>query len=231
MKNFLKAVVTATSCVVVLSTVEASAIDLTDVAAKQGYSIGYQLGGDFRAKEIVISPEALATGVADAMAGSSPSLTQEQMSQVLMELQKRVEEKRKAMFQKIAEDNKAAEKIFLAENGSKEGVVVLPSGLQYKIVKKGEGQKPSATASVTVNYRGTLPDGTEFDSSYKREKPATFPVNRVISGWTEALQLMPVGSKWILYVPAALGYGERGSAPKIGPNQALVFEVELLAVE
>ncbi|NTV13913.1 MAG: FKBP-type peptidyl-prolyl cis-trans isomerase [Desulfobulbaceae bacterium] len=210
---------------------EAKAIDLPDLASKQGYSIGYQLGADFKAKEIVIRPESLVAGINDAMAGSEPSLPQEQMSQVVSDLQKHVEEKRRVLFQKLAAENKLAEEKFFVENSTKEGVIVLPSGLQYKIVKEGIGQKPTATASVTVDYRGTLPDGTEFDSSYKRGKAATFPVNRVIAGWTEALQLMPVGSKWILYVPSALAYGERGPNQKIGPNQLLIFEVELLAVE
>lgn len=232
MKKFYEGVLSATCCAALLITTQAKAIDLTDLDAKQGYSIGYQLGGDFKAKEISINPEALLAGVADAMSGHTPpALSQDQMAQVLMDLRKRVDEKRRALVQKAVEENKAAEVKFLVENGAKEGVTTLPSGLQYKIVKEGDGPKPSATSSVTVNYRGTLPDGSEFDSSYKSGKPASFPVNRVIAGWTEALQLMQVGSKWTLYVPAALAYGERGAAPMIGPNQLLIFEVELLSIE
>ncbi|PYY03418.1 MAG: hypothetical protein DMG64_08020 [Acidobacteria bacterium] len=120
---------------------------------------------------------------------------------------------------------------FLAANKSKEGVVTLPSGLQYKVLKEGTGPKPSATDSVACNYRGTLINGTEFDSSYKRGQPATFAVNGVIKGWTEALQLMPVGSKWQLFIPADLAYGERGAGADIGPNSTLIFEVELLSIQ
>jgi FKBP-type peptidyl-prolyl cis-trans isomerase FklB len=121
---------------------------------------------------------------------------------------------------------------FLDENGKKEGVHALPDGLQYKVVKEGEGKKPKATDTVSVHYRGTLIDGTEFDSSYKRGQPAEFPVNGVIKGWTEALQLMPEGSKWMLYIPARLAYGERGTpGGPIGPNETLIFEVELLKVK
>jgi len=231
MNKFCVALVSAVFVGGVLVAGGAKAIDLPDLASKQGYSIGYQLGLDFKLKEIVISPESLLAGINEALAGNEPSLTKQQMSQVITELQKRVEEKRLALFQKVAEENKQHGEKFLAENGTKEGVVTLPSGLQYKVVADGNGQKPTANSTVTVNYRGTLPDGTEFDSSFARGKAATFPVNRVIPGWTEALQLMPVGSKWLLYVPAALAYGERGSAPKIGPNLPLVFEVELISAE
>jgi len=231
MNNLCKSLVVATFGVVALGSIEAKSIELVDLPSRQGYSIGYQLGSDFVAKDIAISPEALLAGIKDAMSGGDSALSREQMSQILSDLQKQVEEKRRAMMQKVAEDNRLAENKFFTENGAKEGVISLPSGLQYKILTEGTGQKPSAISSVTVNYRGTLPDGTEFDSSYKRGKPASFPVNRVIAGWTEALQLMPVGSKWILYVPATLGYGERGAAPLIGPSQTLVFEVELISIE
>lgn len=209
----------------------AKSVDLSDLGSSQGYSIGFQLGMDFKAKEIVVNSESLLAGINDGMAGNEPLLTQQQMSQIITELQKRVEERRRALFLKSAEENKLKGEKFLTENSTKEGVITLPSGLQYKVVTEGKGKKPSATDTVTVNYRGTLPDGTEFDSSFARGKAASFPVNRVIPGWTEALQLMPIGSKWLLYVPPALAYGEKGSAPKIGPNQLLVFEVELLSVE
>jgi FKBP-type peptidyl-prolyl cis-trans isomerase FklB len=210
---------------------EVKAVELTAQADKQGYSIGYQLGADFLAKKIQVNPESLAAGMKEAMAGAEPSIDKEQMRVVLAELQKQVEETRRLQFNKLADDNKLAGEKFLAENRAKEGVTTLASGLQYKIIKAGEGKTPTADSKVTVNYRGALVDGTEFDSSYQRGQAATFPVNRVIAGWTEALQLMPVGSKWLLYVPSAIGYGERGNPPRIGPNQALVFEVELLSFE
>jgi FKBP-type peptidyl-prolyl cis-trans isomerase FklB len=217
-------------CVGAFAATEVKAIELTAQADKQGYSIGYQLGADFLVKNIQVNPESLAAGMKAAMESAEPALDKEQMRTVLAELQKQVEEERRIQFKKIADDNKLAGEKFLAENSIKEGVTTLASGLQYKIITAGEGKMPTAASKVTVNYRGTLIDGTEFDSSYQRGQAATFPVNRVIPGWTEALQLMPVGSKWLLYVPSAIGYGERGNPPKIGPNQALVFEVELLAI-
>jgi FKBP-type peptidyl-prolyl cis-trans isomerase len=147
-------------------------------------------------------------------------------------LQADVRRKQEEKMQAATEVNKKEGEAFLAANKNKEGVVTLPSGLQYKILKEGAGPKPTATDSVVCNYRGTLLDGTEFDSSYKRGQPVTFPVNRVIKGWTEALQLMPVGSKWQLFVPAELAYGPRGGAGgAIGPNATLIFEVELISIE
>jgi FKBP-type peptidyl-prolyl cis-trans isomerase FklB len=131
----------------------------------------------------------------------------------------------------VAEKNKKEGEAFLAENAKKEGVVTLPSGLQYKIIQQGSGRKPKLTDEVTTHYRGTLLDGTEFDSSYKRGEPTSFPVNGVISGWTEALQLMPVGSKWQLFIPSNLAYGMRGAGGTIGPNAALIFDIELIAIK
>ena len=134
-------------------------------------------------------------------------------------------------MQLAGDSNKQAGEAFLAANKSKEGVVTLPSGLQYKILTQGSGPKPTAGDSVVCNYRGTLLDGTEFDSSYQRGQAATFPVGQVIKGWTEALQLMPVGSKWQLFIPSDLAYGSRGAGPSIGPNATLIFEVELLSIQ
>jgi FKBP-type peptidyl-prolyl cis-trans isomerase len=131
----------------------------------------------------------------------------------------------------VGDTNKQEGQQFLAANKSKEGVITLPSGLQYKILQEGTGPKPAATDTVTVNYRGTLINGTEFDSSYKRNEPATFGVNQVIKGWTEALQLMPVGSKWQLFIPSELAYGERSPGAEIGPNSTLIFDVELLSIK
>lgn len=231
MRNSIGALVLLISCTGALGAGEVNALDLAAQAEIQGYSIGYQLGADFRAKKIQVNQEALTAGLKAGLEGVEPAIGIEQMQSVLSDLQKQVEEDRKDQLIKMANDNVLAGKKFLAENSEKEGVVTLPSGLQYKIVQAGEGPRPAATSRVTVNYRGALPDGTEFDSSYQRGQPATFPVNRVISGWTEAMQLMPVGSKWLLYVPGALAYGERGAPPKIGPNQLLLFEVELLSFE
>jgi FKBP-type peptidyl-prolyl cis-trans isomerase FklB len=173
----------------------------------------------------------MAAGAKAAMEGSEPVLGKDEMKSLLAEVQQKVEAERRNQYQKAAADNKQAGEKFLDENSAKEGVTTLPSGLQYKVLKMGDGPKPTATSKVTVHYRGTLPDGSEFDSSLQRGQPATFQVNRVVPGWTEALQLMPLGSKWMLYLPSALGYGERGAPPRIGPNQVLIFEVEVLKVE
>jgi FKBP-type peptidyl-prolyl cis-trans isomerase FklB len=148
-----------------------------------------------------------------------------------MQLQEETRKKQAEKAQQMGAANKTEGETFLAANKNKEGVITLPSGLQYKILQAGTGPKPAATDSVVCNYRGTLINGTEFDSSYKRGQPATFPVNGVIKGWTEALQLMPVGSKWQLFVPAQLAYGDRGAGADIGPNATLIFEVELLSIQ
>jgi FKBP-type peptidyl-prolyl cis-trans isomerase FklB len=149
------------------------------------------------------------------------------LMQAQQEAKKKIDETRQASM----EPNKKAGDAFLAANKTKEGVVTLPSGLQYKILKEGTGPKPTPADSVVCNYRGTLIDGKEFDSSYKRGQPATFPVGQVIKGWTEALQLMPVGSKWQLFVPADLAYGDRGAGADIGPGSTLIFEVELISIK
>jgi len=158
-------------------------------------------------------------------------MTEEEIRESLSALQKELMEKQAEKTKLMGEKNKKEGEAFLAENKKKEGVVTLPSGLQYKVIKEGTGKQPSADATVETNYRGTLIDGTEFDSSYKRGQAATFPVNGVIAGWTEALQLMKEGAKWQLFVPANLAYGERGAGNVIGPNATLIFEVELISVK
>jgi FKBP-type peptidyl-prolyl cis-trans isomerase FklB len=158
-------------------------------------------------------------------------MTDDEVKATMTALQADMRKKQGEKMQQLAETNKKAGEDFLAANKAKEGVVTLPSGLQYKILTAGNGPKPVVTDSVVCNYKGTLLDNTEFDSSYKRGQPATFPVGQVIKGWTEALQLMPVGSKWQLFIPSDLAYGPRGSAPTIGPNSTLIFEVELLSIK
>jgi FKBP-type peptidyl-prolyl cis-trans isomerase FklB len=173
----------------------------------------------------------VARGLKDALAGGKTLLTDDEAQATMVALQNDVRARQQGQMQQVAEKNKKDGEAFLAANAGKEGVVRLPSGLQYKILTPGTGPKPSATDSVVCNYRGTLIDGTEFDSSYKSGHPATFGVGRVIKGWTEALQLMPVGSKWQLFVPAQLAYGDRGAGADIGPNATLIFEVQLLSIE
>jgi FKBP-type peptidyl-prolyl cis-trans isomerase len=205
--------------------------ELADQKAKVSYGIGMNLGMQWRQQEVAIDPDLLMRGMKDAMEGKATLMTEEEMRNTLTSYQNqhRAQQMEKRKLQ--GEQSRAQGESFLAENKTKPGVVTLPSGLQYKIIKDGQGESPSAHDQVTVNYRGTLIDGTEFDSSYKRGEPATFGVGGVIKGWTEALQLMKPGSKWELYIPSALAYGERGSGAQIGPNSTLIFDVELISVK
>jgi FKBP-type peptidyl-prolyl cis-trans isomerase len=204
---------------------------LTTPKDKLSYAIGTDVGRKLKGQSIEVDPAVVERGMKDALDGNPAAMTDEEMRATLMDLSKQLREKQMAAAKEASEKNKKEGEDFLAANKSKEGVVALPSGLQYKVIKAGEGQKPTAKDTVVCNYRGTLIDGTEFDSSYKRGQPATFPVGGVIKGWTEALQLMPVGSKWQLFVPSELAYGERGAGGEIGPNATLVFEVELLSIQ
>jgi FKBP-type peptidyl-prolyl cis-trans isomerase FklB len=203
----------------------------TDVE-KLSYSIGADLGRNFKRQGIDISTAAMAKGLQDGLSGGQLQLTDQQMRDVLNKFQKDLMTKRTADFNKKAEENKAKGEAFLNQNKTKEGVVSLPSGLQYKIIQKGEGAKPGKDDTVTVEYTGSLINGQVFDSTEKTGKPpATFKVSQVIPGWSEALQLMPSGSTWELYVPASLAYGPRGVGGPIGPNETLIFKVHLLSVK
>ena len=200
---------------------------LKDLKDKASYSLGLNFGMNFKRQNVDLNTDAFAAGFKDGLLpGRKPLLTEQEVRQVMMDFQKDMEEKQKAAGQKNAAE---AEK-FLNENKGKEGVKATGSGLQYKVMKEGNGAQPKPGDTVTVNYRGTLMDGTEFDSSYKRGQPATFPVGGVIKGWTEALQLMKVGSKYQLFIPPALAYGDQGR-PGIPPDSLLIFEVELMDVK
>ena len=203
---------------------------LTTEKDKQSYAIGLNVGKSLHRDDIDVDPKIVLQGLQDAMADGKVLLTDDQIKTVMTDLQNQVRQKQEEKRQALAESNKKDGAAFLAANATKPDVVTLPSGLQYKILTPGTGPKPTATDSVICNYRGTFLDNTEFDSSYKRGQPATFPVSGVIKGWTEALQLMPVGSKWQLFIPADLAYGERARDP-IGPNATLVFELELLSIQ
>jgi len=198
---------------------------------KISYSIGMDIGGNLKRGAVEVDAEMLAKGLKDSYSGGKTLLTEEQARQAIEDFQKTLMAKKAEEMQKLSEKNKADGEKFLAENAKKEGVKSLPSGLQYKEITPGNGKSPKATDSVTTHYKGTLIDGTEFDSSYKRGEPATFPVSGVISGWTEALQLMKEGAKWQLFIPPNLAYGERGAGRDIGPNATLIFEVELISVK
>ncbi|MDI7258626.1 MAG: FKBP-type peptidyl-prolyl cis-trans isomerase [Thermodesulfobacteriota bacterium] len=177
-----------------------------------------------------MNPDVLLRGVKDAISGNKPLLTEQEVGETMAAFQKEMKAKQEEMMKKTGEKNKKEGEVFLAGNKKKEGVVTLPSGLQYRVIKNGSGKKPKLTDTVTTHYKGTLIDGTEFDSSYQRGQPASFQVNGVVAGWTEALQRMEEGAKWQLFVPSQLAYGERGAGP-IGPNATLIFEVELISVQ
>lgn len=198
---------------------------------KLGYSIGMDIGETLKRQGIELDADSLTKGLKDAYTGGKTLLTEEEARTEIQEYQKKMMEKQAEAMKKQAEKNKAEGDAFLAENAKKDGVKTLPSGLQYRVITPGTGKTPTAADSVTTHYRGTLIDGTEFDSSYKRGEPATFPVSGVIPGWTEALQLMKEGAKWQLFLPPSLAYGERGVGRDIGPNATLIFDVELLKVQ
>ncbi|MBK9470209.1 MAG: FKBP-type peptidyl-prolyl cis-trans isomerase [Gammaproteobacteria bacterium] len=200
-------------------------------AQRMGYSLGASMGRQFRNDKLQVDADALARGVREGFTADKLALTDEEVTAGMQQLQKSHSERMQAEQKAAADKNLAEGEAFLKDNAAKEGVVTTESGLQYKIVTAGEGPKPGAEDVVKVHYRGTLIDGTEFDSSYKRNEPVTFPVGGVIPGWVEALQLMPVGSKWELYIPSGLAYGPGGAGNQIGPNSALKFEVELLSIE
>jgi FKBP-type peptidyl-prolyl cis-trans isomerase FklB len=195
------------------------------------YAIGLNIGTRLKQQSVDIDAGLVARGINDAGSNGTRLLTEDQAESVINTLQQQIAAKQDSVKKALGMKNKLDGEAFLAENKKKEGVIVLPDGLQYKILKEGNGKKPKADETVTVNYRGTLIDGTEFDSSTKRGEPSTFRVNGIIKGWTEALQMMPVGSKWQLFIPPELAYGERGAGNLIPPNATLIFEVELLSIK
>ncbi len=209
----------------------ATPLTLTTDKDKVSYAIGMNIKTAMKRDGVDVDTAILLRGLQDALAGSKPLLTDQEVQATMTALQGDLRKKQELQQQQLADTNKKEGDAFLAANKTKEGVVALPSGLQYKILQEGTGPKPAATDTVTVNYRGTLLDGTEFDSSYKRGQPTPVAVGRIIKGWTEALQLMPVGSKWQLFIPPDLAYGPRQAGPTIGPNSTLVFEVELLSIQ
>jgi FKBP-type peptidyl-prolyl cis-trans isomerase len=198
---------------------------------KLSYSIGMNIGKSLKRDNLDVDPDLVLRGIKDVLGGGTLLMTDQEAQSTLNELQADLHKRQEQEMQQLAETNKKEGETFLAANKTKAGVISLPSGLQYKILQEGTGPKPTAADTVTVNYRGTLLDGTEFDSSYKRGQPGSFPVGGIIKGWTEALLLMPVGSKWQLFIPPELAYGPRQAGPSIGPNSTLLFEVELLSIQ
>ncbi len=198
---------------------------------KTSYAVGAQMGMDMKKYRMDVDPDVVAKGFRDAYTGGKLLLNDQEMSQVLADTQKQITARSADVIREEAEKNRREGDAFLALNKTKEGVRTMPDGLQYRVMRAGTGRTPRPTDRVVVNYRGTFVDGIEFDSSYQRGQPAVFPVNGVIKGWTEALQLMKVGAKWQLFIPSPLAYGPQGAPPGIGPNETLIFELELLAVQ
>jgi len=194
------------------------------------YIIGRDMAANFKKQGIDIEPQFLLQGLQEAMAGTQSNLSQDEVHQAMTELQQWMQSRQASSHNRMAEINQQEGQAFLAENKNNAGVVSLPSGLQYQILQEGAGATPGRNDKVTTHYHGTLLDGTVFDSSYERGQPATFPVNGVIAGWTEALTKMKEGAKWRLFIPANLAYGAQGAGDDIGPNATLIFDVELLSV-
>jgi FKBP-type peptidyl-prolyl cis-trans isomerase FklB len=233
MKRQLLAILTTFT--IVLLAIGCTAADKTPkletLMDKVSYSIGLNIGKDFKSQNIEVNPELLARGIKDAISDTKPLLTDEEIQEAIGSFQQERMAEAEEMAKAAGEKNRQEGESFLLENAKKEGVVTLPSGLQYKVIEEGTGKSPEPGDQVTVHYRGTLVDGTEFDSSYERGEPVTFPVGGVIPGWTEALQLMKEGAKWQLFIPPSLAYGEKGAGQVIGPNSTLIFDVELISVQ
>ena len=210
-------------------TAEEAVVKLDQPKQRISYTIGLNIGRDFVSQDVDVDTAALMAGVRDGLGGQKPRLSDEEMLAEVKAFREAMMAKQEAKQKELATKNQTEGAAFLAKNAKEPGVVVRESGLQYKVLKEGAGPMPKADSIVSVHYRGTLLDGSEFDSSYERNEPLTLPVGGVIPGWTEALTLMKEGSKWQLYIPAALAYGEAGAPPAIGPNATLLFEVELLS--
>ncbi|MGV3589523.1 MAG: FKBP-type peptidyl-prolyl cis-trans isomerase [Adhaeribacter sp.] len=194
------------------------------------YIIGRDMAANFQKQGLEINPDIFIQGMKEAMSGTKSELNQDEVQEAMMELQQLMQSRQASTHSREGEINQQEGEAFLAENKNREGVVTLPSGLQYMVLREGTGKTPGRTDKVTTHYHGTLIDGTVFDSSYERGQPATFPVNGVISGWTEALMQMQEGAKWRLFLPSTLAYGAQGAGDDIGPNATLIFDVELLSV-
>ncbi len=216
---------------------QAVAEDKKEMSEKEklSYSMGYTQGsgmaGFFKAHSVDVDSNTISEAFKAGLTGTKSPMTEQEMREVMAGFQKSMAARQTEQIKELSDKNQKAGEAFLAENKKKEGIVTRPSGLQYKVLKEGTGETPKATDKVKVNYKGTLIDGKEFDSSYKRGQAAEFEVNKVIAGWTEALQIMKVGSKWELFIPSNLAYGDRGAGPMIGPNSTLIFEVELVSIE
>lgn len=203
--------------------------DTTSEKGKLSYAIGYQIGKDFSDRKMDVDVNTVIRTLQDAYGKRTPAISEEKMREILTAFQSKMMTEAKAEYDKVAATNKASATRFMSENKTKKGIVVLPSGLQYRVIEEGTGKQVAPTAEVTVHYRGSLSDGLEFDSSFARGEPVKFKVNEVIKGWQEALSRMKVGDHWQIFLPPDLAYGDRGQPPRIGPNQALVFDIKVIS--
>jgi len=230
----MKHLLAAALCAALAMTGAAFAADAPELKSdreKLSYSVGMDIGANLKRQSIEVDPDLLAKGFRDSYTGAKTLLSEEESRQAIQNFQKQLVAKQAEAMKQQADKNKSDGEKFLAENKGKEGVKTTASGLQYKVTQEGTGKSPTADNTVEVHYKGTLIDGKEFDSSYKRNQTVTFPVSGVIPGWTEGLQLMKEGGKYQLFVPSALAYGERGAGKEIGPNATLIFDVELISVK
>jgi FKBP-type peptidyl-prolyl cis-trans isomerase FklB len=214
-----------------LTPVQAEESILKTQKDKESYAIGMDIGRKLKQQQIELNPEAISQGIWDSLTDGKTLMTEEEYRDAMTAFTNKMKQKQEAQMKGMSDKNKQEGETFLADNKKKESVVTTASGLQYKVITEGTGASPKSTDTVSVHYKGTLINGKEFDSSYRRGQPASFPVNGVIKGWTEALQLMKVGSKWQLFIPSELAYGERGAGRDIGPNSTLIFDVELLSIK
>lgn len=203
--------------------------DTTSEKGKLSYAIGYQIGKDFSDRKMDVDVNTVIRALQDAYGKRTPAISEEKMREILTAFQSKMMTEAKAEYDKVAATNKASATRFMSENKTKKGIVVLPSGLQYRVIEEGTGKQVAPTAEVTVHYRGSLSDGLEFDSSFARGEPVKFKVNEVIKGWQEALSRMKVGDHWQIFLPPDLAYGDRGQPPRIGPNQGLVFDIKVIS--
>jgi FKBP-type peptidyl-prolyl cis-trans isomerase len=230
-KSYLTVILVAGVVLAGCKTTDRPTPDIVSDMDKAAYAIGFDIGSSLKDQDVTdLNLDLVYKGMADAQSGTDTLMTQDEMMEALQTFQTTMMERQQAKAERVASENITAGEAFLAENATKEGVQTTQSGLQYKIITPGDGPKPQATDRVTVHYRGTLLDGTEFDSSYSRGEPASFGLNQVIPGWTEGVQLMNVGSTYEFYIPSNLAYGERGAGGTIGPNATLIFQVELISI-
>jgi FKBP-type peptidyl-prolyl cis-trans isomerase FklB len=229
----MKSLLVSVACLVLISCQgnTQDKVELKTTRDSVSYGIGTDIGKNLKAQQIEVNTQALAKGISDAITGGKMMLTDVQIQECMTNFQKDLVTKQQAKAQELGEKNKKEGDAFLAANKSKEGVKTTASGLQYKVEKMGDGPKPKPDQTVTVNYKGTLLDGTEFDNSFKRGEPATFELTRVVKGWIEGLQLMPAGSKFTFYIPPELGWGASGAGSGVPPNATVIFEIELISVK